>query len=204
MDWLLSSIFFILAVIIGTCLVYFTKESIKINLLLSFIIVSSLSPFWSIGIISGQWFGIAFFGSEPEKDPKKERLIVINLRKIFLYSLLTFSGFIMTLIFYFRLKITTALDPFSQQVFAWIFLVMIEVCFFRVIARWCPKWYRKRTGYGIAFFNFLMILYCVSPYGLLAMVMTFISMLIISPLLLKWIDYRSNNLSSNYYHGVNR
>ncbi|HOJ77209.1 MAG TPA: hypothetical protein PLZ08_04155 [Bacillota bacterium] len=204
MNWLLGLIYFGLAVIIGACMVYFTKESIKINLLLSFIIVSSLSPFWSMGIISGQWFGIAFFGSEPDRDPKKERLIVISLRKIFLFSLLTFSGFMMTLIFYFRLKTAADFDPHVQQVFAWIFLVMIEVCFFRVIARWCPKWYRKRAGYGIAFFNFLMIFYCVYSYGLLTVVMTFIGLMIISPLLLKWIDYRSSNLYSNYYHGVKK
>jgi hypothetical protein len=155
---------------------------------LSFLFAGILPTWWSLGLISGSWICCAFFTFNPEQEHQIEIVSAINWRKIFFAALWTFAGFVLTLLFIWRLKISNNLAVFPREILAWIFLISVEICLYRIIAVLVPRLYRIPLGYGIAVLNFLMILYWILPFGILKIGLILLSLLIINPLILVLVD----------------
>jgi hypothetical protein len=174
----------------GIFIQFFARLSPWIILPGSFAVILCLPSFWGYGLVLGFWFCCAFNTFQPEQENKIDAPNRISALKIFLFSLLTFSGFILTLILLWKLKLTTPLQSLEREIFAWIFLGMIEVSLYKIIARLSPGLYRIPMGYGIAVLNFLMLLYWIFAQGIVVIVLTLFTLLIINPLLLSWVEPR--------------
>ena len=94
----------------------------------------------------------------------------------------------MALLFLWKLKVGSNLEIGHRETMAWLFLIVIELCLYRVIARSYPSLYRIQLGYGMAIINFLMLLFWIYPLGIYLMLLIFGSLLIINPILLIWLD----------------
>lgn len=183
---------YLLFLAIGFGLQYLIRWSPRVNLAISYFMVLILPPSWSIGLIGGAWISCAFFTYMPERERRFEVTPAVSWGKTVFSSLWTFAGFLLTLIFLWKLKVTNSLGLYQREMFAWVFLILIEICLYRVIARLSPSFYRIPLGYGIAFFNFLMILYWIYPFGISWSILILFSLLIINPLLLLLVDLPLN------------
>lgn len=183
-----SQIFiYLLTLAAGFGVQYFTRWSPWVNLGLSFLMVFLVPPGWSLGLIGGIWVCCAFFTFNPKLD-RLELLKSFSWLKIFLSSIWVFTGFILTLCLLWKLK-SSGYKPVSQREFlAWGFLVLIEICQYRVLAKFLPVLQRIPLGYGMAFFNFLMLLFWLIPMGIPFMAMVLVTLAIINPLLLVFVD----------------
>jgi hypothetical protein len=188
-----GSIFiFILFLVVGFGLQFLIRWSPWVILAISYLVVAILPPGWSLGLIIGTWISCAFFTFNPEQVYQFEMISAVSWRKTVFSALWTFTGFLLTLIFLWKLKMSNSLELFPREILAWVFLIMIEICLYRIIARLSPRLYRIPLGYGIAFLNFLMILYWIFPFGGLFMLLILVSLLIINPLLLILVDMPFN------------
>lgn len=188
MEIISSILIYIFFLVIGFGFQSMVRWSPWFNLALSYLIVLLLPPNWSLGLVNGSWIACAFFTYNPEQDNRFDTIPVISFRKTILASCWTFSGFLLTLLFLWKLKITNSLDLFPREILAWFFLILIELCLYRVIAKISPSLYRIPLGYGIAIINFLMILYWIYPLGISFMVLILLTLLIVNPILLLVID----------------
>lgn len=186
----------------GLVFQFFTSISPWINLALSFLLILLLPPFWGLGLVCGLWISCAFITYHPELANQIDKPNRLSLIKVLGFAALTFAGFLMTLILLWRLKITSDLNPMQREVTAWIFLVIIEISLYKVIALLSPGIYRIPLGYGIACLNFLMIFYWVFSEGLYAIILVFLSLMILNPLLLTWVE--PVNRQGEPYHWRNR
>lgn len=185
----IGSIFiYLLFLFAGFCLQFLARWSPLINLAASYLMVLFLPPAWSLGLTSGIWIACAFFTYNPEQEHHLDTIPAISFRKILLSSVWTFSGFLLTLIFLWKLKVQTNLDLGQRELLAWAFLGLIEICLYRVIARLSPSLYRIPLGYGMAVFNFLLLFYWIYSLGIVWMALIFFTFLIINPLLLLVVD----------------
>lgn len=158
-----------------------------INMALSFLIIFLIPTGWSPGLIGGIWIACAFFTFNPDLD-RLELLQAFSWIKVFLSSLWVFAGFLLTLCLLWKLKISGYSLISQRELLAWAFLVLIEVCQYRIIARLSPVLHRIPLGYGIAFFEFLLLLYWLYPLGIPVMAMVLVTLTIINPLLLVFVD----------------
>ncbi len=158
-----------------------------INMALSFLIILLVPPDWSLGLIGGVWIACAFFTFNPDLD-RLELLKAFSWIKVFLSSLWVFAGFLLTLCLLWKLKISGYLLISQRELLAWAFLILIEVCQYRVIARLSPVLHRIPLGYGVAFFEFLLLLYWLYPLGIPVMAMVLVTLFILNPLLFVFID----------------
>jgi hypothetical protein len=191
-----SILIYIVFFAVGFGLQLLVHWSPGVNLGLSFPIVLIIPPEWSLGLIIGMWICCAFLTFNPEEERRVGTISTINWPKIFLAALWTFAGFILTLIFLWKLKVSNNLAVLPREILAWVFLSLIEICLIRIIARLVPRFYRIPLGYGMAALNFLMILYWVLPFGLWASGLIFLSLLIVTPLLLVLVDMPQNTQDS--------
>jgi hypothetical protein len=173
---------------------FLVRRSPWVNLILSFAAAAILPPGWGLGLIIGIWISCAFFTFNPEQERQFETISTVNWQKIFLAALWTFSGFILTLVFLWKLKISDNMGLLPREILAWVFLILIEICLFRIIAKLVPRLYRIPIGYGIAVLNFLMILYWILPLGIWIMGLILLSLLITHPLLLVLVDMPLNKV----------
>ncbi len=180
----MAVIFFIL----GFGLQYLIRWSPIINLVLSFVLALAIPPGLSFGFIIGSWISCAFFTYNPEREGQFEAVAVINWRRIFVASLWTFAGFLLTLVFLWRVKIGGAMATDSREIVAWIFLAFVEICLCRIIAKLVPRLYRIPLGYGMAILNFLMLLFWILSFDLWTLGLILMSLLIIYPLILVLVD----------------
>jgi hypothetical protein len=187
-----SVLVYIIFLLVGFGLQFLVRWSPWVNLAISYLVVAILPPGWSLGLIIGTWISCAFFTFNPEQDRQFAIIPSVSLRKTVFSALWTFAGFLLTLIFLWKIKTSNSLDVFPREILAWVFLILIEVCLYRVIARLSPRLYRIPLGYGIAILNFLMILYWIFPFGLLMIGLILFSLLIINPLLLVLVDMPLN------------
>lgn len=158
-----------------------------VNLGLSFLIIFLVPPVWSLGLIGGVWVACAFFNFNPGLD-RLELLKGFSWLKVFFSSLWIFGGFILTLCLLWKLKVSGYM--LSQREFiGWAFFILIEICQYRIVAKLSPVIHRIPMGYGIAFCNFLMLLYWIFPLGTLVMLMVLVTLVIINPLLLVFVDH---------------
>ncbi len=172
----------------GLVIQYFIRLSPWVSLAISFPIILFLPPFYSFGLICGFWLCCAFGTFHPEAESKIDTPNRLRWYKVIGYSLLTFSGFLLTLILLWKLKITTDLPSVQREIFAWVFLIIIEICLYKIIARLSPGLYRIPLGYGIAVLDFLMIFYWLISKGIIFTLLVFLTMLFLSPLILTWVE----------------
>lgn len=165
----------------------FTRLSPWVNIGISYLIIIVISPGWSLGLVGGVWVACAFFTFNPDLD-RLELLKAFSWVKVFLSSLWTFTGFLLTLCLLWKLKVSGYLLVSQREFLAWAFLVLIEVCQYRIIAKLSPVLHRIPLGYGVAFFEFLMLLYWLYPLGIPVMAMVLVTLAIINPLLLVFVD----------------
>lgn len=187
----MDSVAIVMAVIffgLGFGLQYLIRWSPLINLVLSFIFALAIPPGLSFGFIIGSWISCAFFTYNPEREGQFEAVAVINWRRIFVASLWTFAGFLLTLVFLWRVKIGGEMAIDSREIVAWIFLSFVEICLCRIIAKLVPRLYRIPLGYGMAIMNFLMLLFWILPFDIWTMGLILMSLLIIYPLTLVLVD----------------
>lgn len=157
------------------------------NFWVTFLTILIFAPIWSIGFTVGIWLCCAFltYHSDVNSQNEASRSRVW----VFVDALFTFSGFLLTLLLLWKVKSNIRLPlTFQHEVGAWLYFITVEICFYRIIALNYP--YRKRfaIGYEIGFYNTLMVLYWIYPYGWEAVVLTFITILVLNPLLLLWLD----------------
>ena len=188
MDAFWRSLLFLAMFILGIGFQNWLRPSPRINFILTSLIILILPPFWSFGLTAGIWLGCAFFTYNPELKRDYERENKLIWFRVFLSSLLTLAGFLMALLFLWKLKVASNLEIGHRETMAWLFLIVIELCLYRVIARSYPSLYRIQLGYGMAIFNFLMLLFWIRPLGIYLMLLIFGSLLIINPILLIWLD----------------
>ncbi len=187
MDVLVIGLIYLLTLGAGFVAQSFTRLSPWLNLGLSFLLILILPPGWSLGLAAGIWIGCAFFTFNPELD-RLELLRGFSWMKVFLSSLWTFSGFLLTLCLLWKLKLSGYMVVSQREFLAWAFLGLIEICQYRIIAKLSPVLHRIPLGYGVAFFNFLMLLYWLYPLGIPVMALVLVTLLIINPLLLIFVD----------------
>lgn len=187
MDLACQVFIYLLSLGMGFVVQNFTRWSPWVNLGLTFLMILSIPPGWSLGFIGGIWVACAFFTFSPELD-RLELLKAFSWLKVFFSSLWIFAGFLLTLCLLWKLKISGYLSLSQREFIAWAFLVLIEACQYRIIARLSPILYRIPLGYGIAFFNFLMLLFWLLPLGISIMTMVLVTLAIINPLLLVFVD----------------
>lgn len=134
----------------------------------------------------GLWCCCAFLTFHPDEEhPEKKG----GFKRILVYALLTFYGFILTLLILWKVKHGYGMITVSQREWlAWFYLAAIEVCFYKIIANASPKWNRFQIGYGIGFLNTCMLLFWLFPYGYSMIVLTLLTLLVLNPLLLLWVD----------------
>lgn len=178
--------------LIGFGLQFLVRWSPWVNMAISYLVVVILPPGWSLGLIIGTWISCAFFTFNLEQQSQFEIIPAISWSKTFLSAVWTFAGFLLTLIFLWKLKMSNSLEILPREILAWVFLILIEVCLYRVIAGLSPRLYRIPLGYGIAVLNFLMILYWIFPFGALVIFLILFSLLVLNPLLLILVDMPLN------------
>jgi len=202
MEAIRQTIIFILSVAAGLGLNLLAHWPTRLCAAVSLPLALLLPPYWSHGLLSGLWIGSAFLMSAAEADHRKNQSTGVSWGKIFSYALFTFYGFILALILLWKTKNALLFVNLQQrEILTWLFLIMIEISFYRIIARDCHKWQRVSTGGGIGFLNFLMVLYWIYPYGLTAMVLTLITLLLINPFLLFWVDHPARD-QNNFFRGA--
>lgn len=174
----------------GLFIQFFSRLSPWIILAGSFPVILCLPSLWGCGLVCGFWLCCAFNTFQPEQENQIDAPNRIGGLKILWFSLLTFSGFLLTLILLWKLKVTSPLSSLEREIFAWIFLSLVEVSLYKIIARLSPGLYRIPMGYGIAGLNFLMILYWIFSQGIVVIVLTLLTLLVLNPLLLTWVEPR--------------
>jgi hypothetical protein len=180
----------LLAMAGGIGIQFFARLSPWIILAGSFPVILFLPSFWGYGLVCGFWLCCAFNTFQPERENQIDAPNRVSAFKILWFSLLAFSGFLLTLILLWKLKVTSPLSSLEREIFAWIFLGLVEVSLYRIIARLSPGLYRIPMGYGIAALNFLMILYWIFAQGIIVIALTLLTMLVLNPLLLTWVEPR--------------
>lgn len=189
--YLIGEIFILILTLAGGIFIqFFARLSPWVILAGSFPVILCLPSFWGYGLVAGFWLCCAFNTFEPERENQIDAPNRVSGLKILWFSLLTFSGFLLTLILLWKLKITSPLKPMEREIFAWIFLGFVEVSLYKIIARLSPGLYRVPMGYGIAVLNFLMILYWIFARGIVVIVLTLLTLLVLNPLLLTWVEPR--------------
>ena len=184
----LNILLFIFIAACGFIVQFFSRWSPWINLLVTYVIVLILPPFWSPALVGGIWVACAFFTFHPENEKKVDVSSSLNWRRLILSSLWTFSGFLLTLLFLWKTKVLTDLSVPEREMSAWFFMILIEICFYKVLTQLSLRLHKIPLGYGIALINFLMLFYWVFHLGLFTILLIFITLLIINPLLLIWLD----------------
>lgn len=157
-------------------------------LAMTFFIIILVPPLWSMGLLAGFWVACAFLTYQPEENRLREQ-VPLTVVPVFFRSLWCFAGFGLTLILVWRLKTEGYFSPFHRELLGWSFFVLMETVIFRIIARDTPFLQRVSLGYGMSFFNYLMVFYWVYPLGLFRGILVFISILLATPLLLLWVDH---------------
>ena len=179
---------YIVTLLLGFLFQALVRWSPRVILGISFLLALFLPPGWGIGLVEGLLITCAFFTYEPLRESQFDQTPTVSWQKILLTSLWTFAGFLLTLLFLLRFKLTGSINIQQGETLAWIFLILVEVCLYKVIVKDSFSLYRIPLGFGIAVLNFLMILYWIYPLGWSFIGLVFFSLLIINPLLLIWID----------------
>lgn len=179
-------LFFLGMFILGFVIQYLVRWTHHFNLFLSYLAVLMVPTEWSLGLILGTWFSVAFFTFSPNKERRVEGYSVLTGINILLYALWTLSGFILTLVFLYKLKSSQLVTiPLHRELLSWFFFIMVEICQFKIIALSVSATQRNSLGYYLAGLNFLMILFCTWSMGLVQNILIFLVLMFVIPELLK-------------------
>jgi hypothetical protein len=183
-----SLIYYFATLLAGIGFQLLTRWTPGKNAAISFLLTGILPPFLSFGLISGIWIGCAFCTLDMNIKRISHK-VQVHWKQTFIYSFWTFSGFLITLVFLFKIKLGGVLKTEQSEILAWIFLLILEFCIFRIIACSVPNWFRIQLGYRLGLINFLLMLYWIYPYGIFVILLTFFTFLLLFPLLLLWMDF---------------
>ncbi|HYH01727.1 MAG TPA: hypothetical protein VEC37_01355 [Bacillota bacterium] len=187
-----GSLVYLVTLLAGLGFQFLSRWSVTKNLWISLLILVLLPPSISFGLVCGIWVGCAFIPfSSSIKRPTNN--FQVGWGEVIAYSLWIFAGFILTLVYLFKIKHGGNMETGQSEALAWVFLTMIELCICRIIACSVPSWSRSALGCRIGFINFLLMLYWLYPYGWFVIGLTFITFLVVFPLLLAWMDFPNND-----------
>lgn len=184
---------FIATLLVGVAWQYLTKWSPGKKWLLSFLLACLLPPELTGGLLGGIWIGSAFITTPVNSQRDLKRHPQVGWREVVTFSLWTFAGFLLTLVFLFKIKSTGIWEIKQCQWFAWSFLAMLELCLLRIIARLVPSWLRLGVGIRMGFLNFLMLLYWLYPYGWVFGGLILVTLLVMYPLLLSVMAFSTGD-----------
>ncbi len=180
---------FLLTLAMGFGLQLALKWNTWPNLLLSLVLLVFLPVLWGSGLVCGILLASSFFTARPVKEKKIDSPSPVNIGKVILAALLVFSGFLLSLVYLMRLEgAQVVVNPFWEEMMGWLFLIFVEVCLLKAIAKETPLPYRLLMGLGIAFLVFLMLIYWTYPYGIVGGILVFFTLFFLIPLLLKIVD----------------
>jgi len=146
-----------------------------------------LPPLWGLGLVTGSFLACAFFTYKLKPQANAEQAGIGWLRMM-AYAALSFSGFLMTLVLVWKLKLDQQFFIAQREAVGWFFFALLEVCFYRILAYAIPSIQRFSVGYRMAFLEFWLILYWLWPMGGFTVFFVFCAMLLVSPLLLTLVD----------------
>jgi hypothetical protein len=180
--------------LVGVAWQYLIKWTPGQNWVLSFLLACLLPPGLTGGLLAGIWICSAFIVSPVNLQRKVDRHPKASWKEIVKFSLWTFAGFLLTLVFMFKIKLTGVWEIKQCQWFAWSFLVVLELCLLRIIARLTPSYLRLGVGFRMGFLNFLMLLYWLYPYGWILGGLTLLTLLVMFPLLLSGMAFSKSKV----------
>ncbi|HEY8462887.1 MAG TPA: hypothetical protein VIM29_02535 [Bacillota bacterium] len=186
-----ESLIYLVTLLAGLGFQFLFRWSVTKNLWLSFLILVAFSPSISFGLVCGLWVGCAFI---PDSLNRKRlpNNYQIGWKDALVFSIWTFAGFLLTLVYLFKIKLTGNMEIVQSEALAWVFLTMIELCLFRIVADSVPDWSRGLLGCRMGLINFLMVLYWIYRYGWLVMGLIFISLIVAFQLLLSLMKFPTN------------
>lgn len=197
-----GSIIYLAALLAGLGFQFFLRWSATKNLWLSFFILAVFPYLIGFGSVCGIWIGCAFipYSSGIKRLPSNYRA---GWKEVIVFSLWTFCGFLLTLVYLLKIKLTGHMRVDQSEALAWVFFLMIEICIFRIISCTVPGWFRIPLGYRMGFLNYLLVLYWTYSYGWFANILTLLTLLVVFPLLLKWMKF-SNGEADMVVTGGNK
>lgn len=173
----------------GFCLQNLLRWSPWLNFGFSFLVVTLLPPTWSLGIVIGTWLSCSFFTYQPEVERRVDTPPPLSWVKVLLCSCWVFGGFFLTMLWLWRVKTgESGLDISQREWLGWVFLIAVEICLYKVIARGTPPLYRVPLGYGIAGINFGLLCFWLYSVSILEKMMILFALMAASPLLLLYLD----------------
>ncbi len=185
-SWFLLYMFFFCC---GLITQYGLRWSPWAILMISFLTVLLLPPLWVLGLLAGWWISCAFFTSR-STDPIRtaEGGADFTWFSVCTSAFLAFCGYLLTVLFLWRIKTHCAISPQNVELFGWVLLLLIEVCIYKIIAGYCPALYRKYLGLGMTALVFLMMLYSIASLSLMGKVLILIGLLNVNLILLLIVD----------------
>ncbi|MGD8400415.1 MAG: hypothetical protein PVH64_05685 [Bacillota bacterium] len=185
---------FVASLLVGVGWQLLTKWTSAKNWGLSFLMVLIAPPLPAAGLLIGIWICAAFFDIEPNwRQDLNNNPPRIGWKEVVVFSLWTFAGFLITLLLFFKLKLCGRFEIEQYNRFAWTFLLVLELCLLRVIARLIPSWSRTGVGVRMGFLNFLFLLYWLYPYGWRLGGLILLTLLVAFPILLGWLAFSPKN-----------
>jgi hypothetical protein len=185
---------FLALLLVGVGWQLLTKWTPTKNWGLSFLTALIAPPVPTAGLLTGIWICAAFIVVNPNwRQNLNNNSLRIAWKEVVIFSLWTFAGFLITLLFFFKLKLSGWYEIEQCQWFAWSFLFVLEICLLRIIARLIPGWSRTGVGVRMGFLNFLFLLYWLYPYGLILEGLTLLTLVVTFPILLGWLAFSQNN-----------
>ncbi len=179
---------YLLGCLIGFTFEYYARWSPWVIMVLSYLLVLLIPPVWFIGVVGGLWISCAFFVSRVATERSMDGAPSLTVWKLCSSSILTFSGFLLTLFSVWRVKDTGFMGPWQRELLGWSFLILIEACIYKYLATHCPSLYRKYLGLGITVLNFLMTFYIVVDWTFTAKLLAFAVLLNGNLFLLALVD----------------
>jgi hypothetical protein len=161
-------IFFIILIPVGMGLHYLLRWPPRFLLPLCGGIIILLPPFRGAALTSGLMLAAAFIERPAETNQVMDIGESAHWWRQTLYGVvLSFSGFILALLLVWRLQFATNLNIPQREIFSWLYLALLEICLFRIIAWRVPTSRRAAVGYGIGAANYFLLFYWIYPLGII-------------------------------------
>ena len=158
-------------------------------MLCPFLLVLLLPPLWALGLLSGCWISCAFLTTRPDSNRLPEEGPTFSWFHVVTGSLWVSSGFFLTLLLLWRIKTSSGIGPDQLEILGWSFLILVEVCIYKNIARNCPWPCRNHLALGMTVLTFLMIFYAIAATNFVTKLLTFIILLNGNLFMLVWVDH---------------
>jgi hypothetical protein len=182
-----------IAFVAGVIWQFLTKWTPNKNWLVSFGVAFCMPPALTVGLLGGVWICSVLSIGQANFKTDANNNFQVGWKEIVVFSIWVFFAFLLTLVFLFKLKMAGHWEIGQCQAFAWMFLLGLELCLFRIIARLIPGWLRVGVGIRMGFLNFLFLLYWLYPYGWILTGLTLITLVVAFPMLLCGLAFDKDN-----------